>query len=67
MKEASLVNNLKRHTVCMVSGHRWTMIGYPAGADGEPSGTFLRCLKCAKEDHETGTVAGGSWGYMAGV
>jgi hypothetical protein len=35
-------------------------IGYPAGADGETSGTFLRCRRCGKENHDAGSVARGA-------
>jgi hypothetical protein len=54
------VNNLKRFTVCKLAGHKWLRIGYPAGADGETSGTFLRCQRCDKENHDAGTVARGA-------
>lgn len=54
------MNNLKRFTVCKVAGHKWLTIAYPAGADGETSGTFLRCRRCGKEDHDAGTVARGA-------
>jgi len=53
------MNNLKRFTICKVMAHDWATIGYPAGHDGETSGTFLRCLRCGKENHEAGTVARG--------
>ena len=48
------MNNLNRFTVCKVTGHKWLTIGYPAGADGESSGTFLRCRDSTKS---TQTVA----------
>ena len=53
------MNNLKRFTVCKIVNHRWQTTSYPAGADGETSGTFLRCQRCGKEDHDAGTVARG--------
>ena len=53
------VNNLKRFTLCKLAGHSWTKIAYPAGSDGEAGGTFLRCLRCGKEDHDAGSVARG--------
>jgi hypothetical protein len=56
------MNNLKRFTVCKMAGHKWTKVRYPAGADGETSGTFLRCLRCGKENHDAGTVARGAGG-----
>ena len=56
------MNNLKRFTVCKLASHKWVKVGYPAGADGEASGTFLRCLRCGKENHEAGTVARGAGG-----
>jgi hypothetical protein len=55
-----VMNNLKRFTVCKLAGHSWLKIGYPAGADGETSGTFLRCRRCGKENHDAGTVARGA-------
>ena len=54
------MNNLKRFTVCKVAGHDWVTVAYPVGADGETSGTFLRCRRCDKEDHEAGAVARGA-------
>lgn len=54
------MNNLKRFTVCKLVNHRWVTIGYPRGADGETSGTFLRCQRCGKENHEAGTIARGA-------
>ena len=53
------MNNLKRFTVCKVAGHKYVTIGYPRGSDGETSGTFLRCLRCGKENHDAGTVGRG--------
>ncbi len=53
------MNNLKRFTICKLAGHDWTKIGYPAGSDGESGGTFLRCLRCGKEDHDAGSIARG--------
>lgn len=53
------MNNFLRFTVCKLANHRWLRVGYPAGADGETSGTFLRCQRCGKEDHNAGTIARG--------
>jgi hypothetical protein len=58
------MNNLKRFTVCKLAGHKWLKIGYPPGADGETAGTFLRCQRCAKENHDAGTVARGGGSIM---
>jgi len=55
------MNNLKRFTICL-GGHKWTKISYPPSPEGEASGTFLRCLRCGKEDHDAGTVARGAGG-----
>ena len=57
------MNNLKRFTVCKLSGgHKWVKVGYPPSADGEAAGTFLRCQRCGKENHSAGTVARGAGG-----
>ena len=58
------MNNLKRFTLCKVTGHKWLNIAYPAGADGETGGTFLRCRQCGKENHSAGTVARGAGPIM---
>jgi hypothetical protein len=58
------MNNLRRFTVCKLVGHKWTKIGYPAGSDGESGGFFLRCLRCDKEDHKTGTIPRGAGGMF---
>ena len=55
------MNNLKRFTACL-AGHKWVKVAYPVGADGEAAGTFLRCQRCGKEDHETGTIPSGTMG-----
>jgi hypothetical protein len=54
------MNNLKRFTVCKVANHDWVRVAYPRGADGEGTGTFMRCQRCGKENHEAGTVARGA-------
>ena len=54
------MNNLKRCTVCKVMSHKWAKVNYPAGTDGEATGTFLRCLRCGKENYEAGTIARGA-------
>lgn len=51
--------NWKRFTICKLVDHAWLRIGYPPGSDGETAGTFLRCQRCGKEDHDAGTVARG--------
>jgi hypothetical protein len=54
------MNNLKRFTVCKLAGHKYVKVGYPPTTGGETtSGTFLRCLRCGKENHDAGTVARG--------
>ena len=53
------MNNLKRFTVCKLASHKWARVTYPPSPDGEGSGTFLRCQRCGKENHEAGTVARG--------
>jgi hypothetical protein len=58
------MNNLKRFTICKLANHKWVRIGYPKGSDGEASGTFLRCLRCGKENHEAGTVGRGAGGLI---
>lgn len=58
-----MTNNLKRFTVCLAN-HKWVKVGYPAGADGETGGTFLRCLRCGLENHDAGTVARGGGSVM---
>ena len=58
------MNNLKRFTVCKLANHKWAKISYPPGSDGETAGTFLRCLRCGKENHEAGTVGRGAGGLM---
>jgi hypothetical protein len=59
LEDVDVMNNLKRFTVCKVAGHKWLRIGYPAGSDGETGGTFLRCQRCGKENHEAGTLPRG--------
>ena len=53
------MNQLKRFTVCKLAGHTYVKVAYPTGSDGEAPGTFLRCKRCGKENHEAGTVARG--------
>jgi hypothetical protein len=53
------MNNLKRFTICKLAGHGWDTVSYPSGSDGEAAGTFLRCRRCGKENHEAGTHARG--------
>lgn len=59
------MNNLKRFTVCKLAGHKWATVAYPRSADGEAAtGTFLRCLRCGKENHKAGTHARGGGGVL---
>ena len=60
-----MTNNLKQFTVCL-AGHKWAKVSYPPTADGEASGTYLRCLRCDKENHEAGTVPRGAGGNQGG-
>lgn len=55
------MDNLKRFTVCL-AGHKWVKVAYPPSPEGEATGTFLRCQRCGKENHEAGTVARGAGG-----
>ena len=61
MADRPRVNHLKGFTLCLV-GHKWAKIAYPPTADGESTGTFLRCLRCGKEDHDAGSVPRGAGG-----
>jgi hypothetical protein len=54
------MDNLKRFTVCKLAGHDWAKSPYPRTADGDGTGTFMRCLRCGKENHNYGTVARGA-------
>jgi hypothetical protein len=54
---------LKRFTLCL-PGHKWARISYPKSPEGEPTGFFLRCLRCDKENHEAGTLARGGGGII---
>jgi hypothetical protein len=58
------MNNLKRFTVCKLRGHDWARVAYPRSTDGESTGTFLRCQRCGKENHEAGTHARGGTGIF---
>lgn len=58
------MNNLKRFTVCKLVNHDWKKTQYPS-SDGEDTGFFLRCLRCGKEDHDTGIGARGGGGMIA--
>ena len=58
------MNNLKRFTVCKLISHRWVKISYPPVSDEEASGTFLRCGRCGKENHEAGSAARGAGGIF---
>jgi len=62
MTDHPSVKYLKRFTVCKLAGHNWAKIAYPPSADGEGTGTFLRCLRCHKENHAAGTFARGAGG-----
>ena len=50
------MNNLKRFTVCKLVNHKWMAVPYPPSADGMRTGTFLRCQRCGKENHDAGTL-----------
>ena len=54
------MDNLKRFTVCKLKGHDWFKTPYPHTADGDRTGTFMRCRRCRKENHDYGTVARGA-------
>ena len=56
---SAALNNLKRFTICKLINHNYVKVGYPVTSDGERAGTFLRCLRCGKENHDAGTVARG--------
>ena len=56
------MNNLKRFSICKLAGHKWAKVSYPPSPDGEATGTFLRCLRCDKENHEAGTMPRGAGG-----
>jgi hypothetical protein len=43
---------LKRWTLCLVMGHKWTNVPYPR-ADGA---TFLKCSRCGHENHSGQSV-----------
>lgn len=58
------MNNLKRFTICKLAAHNWVKVGYPTASDGETGGTFLRCLRCGKENHDAGTLARGGGGMI---
>jgi hypothetical protein len=49
------MNNLKRFTVCKVMNHKWAKTSYPPSPDGGVVGTYLRCRRCGKENHEGGS------------
>ena len=57
-----LKHHLQRFTLCKLAGHKWGKVPYPRGADDETPGTFLRCMRCRKENHRAGTVARGAGG-----
>ena len=58
-RTSTVMNNLKRFTVCKLAGHKWLKVAYPPGADGEdPETFFARCQRCGKENHNVGTVPG---------
>lgn len=53
------MNNLKRFTVCTLANHKWATIACPPSPACESRGTFLRCLRCGKENHDAGSIARG--------
>lgn len=54
------MDHLKGFTVCKLKGHDWVKSPYPPAASGERTGTFMRCRRCGKENHDYGTVARGA-------
>lgn len=42
---------ITRATTCKVKDHLWASVAYP----GTEHGRFMRCLRCAKEDHSGGS------------
>jgi len=50
------MDQLKRFTVCMLTGHKWVKTGYPPATDGEAAGFFVRCRRCGMEDHDAGNL-----------
>jgi hypothetical protein len=66
-EEAPIVmNNLKRFTICKLANHKYRKVAYPPTADGEAPGTYLRCQRCGKENHDAGTHARGAGGGLEG-
>lgn len=59
------MNNLKRFTLCKLASHKWVTVPYHRSADGDRTGTFLRCQRCGKENHDAGTIAPG--GIIGGL
>jgi hypothetical protein len=55
-----VMNHLKRFTLCKLANHKYVKVAYPQTSDGERAGTFLRCQRCGKENHDAGTVARGA-------
>ena len=53
------MNQLKRFTVCKLTGHKWVRTRYPKGSDGETPGFFARCRRCGKENHDAGNMPDG--------
>lgn len=48
-----------RRVVCMVLGHNWSRQRYPAAqGDEQPVGTFLRCVRCGRDDEGDGLPPG---------
>ena len=47
---------LKRWTVCLLRGHRWVTVAYPADNDGASDARFLRCTTCGHENHKGTSV-----------
>lgn len=58
------MNNWKRFTICKIVNHKYVKVSYPRGADDEAPGTFLRCLRCGKENHDAGTTSRGAGGLF---
>lgn len=64
MTDHVTVNNLKRFSVCKLAGHKYVKVAYPPSPDGEATGTFLRCQRCFKENHDAGTMSRGAGGLF---
>ena len=53
-----------KRAVCLLLGHNWTRHRYVSTeTDDQPTGHFLKCVRCGRQDAGThfppGTLAGG--------